>query len=103
MKITRPIHFLQCSEASPPLTSIKKQKQTKKGLLSHALADQTVEHVLLQCVKYNNERYRLIQSMKKEQHHDFSLSGLLGKSANNIYYIIKFIKECELSKRIEYK
>ncbi len=53
----------------------------------------TVEHVLLHCTKYNNERRHLIQSLKKEKHHDFTLSDLLGKTLSKLYDdIITFVK-----------
>ncbi|XP_050975638.1 uridine 5'-monophosphate synthase isoform X1 [Labeo rohita] len=35
------------------------------GECRHCNQQETVEHVLLQCTKYSNERYRLFQSMKK--------------------------------------
>ena len=41
---------------------------------------ETVEHVILQCKKYNNDRNHLLQSLRQAKHHEFSLSGLLGEN-----------------------
>ncbi len=53
------------------------------------------------CRKYNNERRHVIQSLKKVKHHDFNLSGLLGKTASKLCdAIITFVKESTLYKII---
>lgn len=71
------------------------------GKCTYCNQPETVEHVLLQCRKYNINREHLFQSLRKAKHHDVSLSGLLGKTAGQMYcYIIRFLKETELIKRI---
>ena len=71
------------------------------GNCTHCNQPETVEHVLLHCKKYDTQRKNLSQSLRKAKHHDFSLTGLLGKSAGKIQYdIVKFIKETELDNRI---
>lgn len=71
------------------------------GNCTHCNQPETVEHVLLHCKKYDTQRKNLSQSLRKAKHHDFTLTGLLGKSAGKIQYdIVKFIKETELDNRI---
>lgn len=71
------------------------------GQCIHCNQQETIEHILFHCSKYNKERNNLIQSVKKSNLQHFTLAGLLGNKSSEVYNdIIKFIKETQLEERI---
>ena len=73
------------------------------GKCQHCYQPETVEHLLVNCNEYNTQRDHLFQTLSKAEHNNFSLSGLLGKTAGNAYHsIIKFQSEIDVAERIEF-
>ena len=81
--------------------SLHKIGKHPTGKCQHCYQPETVEHVLVNCSEYNAQRDHLFQTLSKAEHTNFSLSGLLGKTAGNAYHsIIKFLREIGVVERI---
>ncbi len=71
------------------------------GKCQHCSHLETVEHILFHCTKYSQERNQLFQSLRTVNQNNFTMQGLLGKTSSNIYhFIIKFLRDTDLAKRI---
>jgi len=81
-------------------SSLKLIGKHPTGKCQHCTHLETVEHILFQCTKYSEERNQLFQSLRMVNQ-NFTMQGLLGKtSSNNYHFVIKFLRDTDLAKRI---
>ncbi len=75
-------------------------KKHLNGLCSYCYAEETVEHVILYCAEYENERQVLIIKLHEKKIHDMSLKNLLARKQGTKEEALQYIKTTRLCLRI---
>ena len=70
-------------------TLYKTGKHNTGSVCEYCGQEETVEHVMLHCQKYESERRHLIQNLRKIEIH-YDLKDILQKNSRNDYYQILF-------------